>query len=349
MFKDDSKRFYKGGLQLTMKENEIRPKDLFQKYLDLAQKDIKRFFNDKSGFAQVSCPACSSSNESLAMEKLGFKYMTCGDCGSLFLSPRPTPEIMEEYYQHSESVKFWGTCFFKETADVRREKLFKPRAEFLRKVIKNLNIRDLELFVDVGSGYGIFLEEVERLSIFENVLGIEPAPNLAQICRGKGFEVIEGMVEDVDDLKVSGVSAFEVIEHVYDPLSFLKAVKQIMKPDAFFIFTTLTVSGFDIQVLWGNSKSVYPPHHINLLSVNGMSKLIKRSGLEIIELTTPGELDVDIVRNFVRNNNKFELPRFLESVVNCENDSLRDNFQSFLQKNLLSSHIRIIAQNKNGG
>jgi hypothetical protein len=109
------------------------------------------------------------------------------------------------------------------------------------------------------------------------------------------------------------------------------------------MFTTLTVSGFDIQVLWENSKSVYPPHHINLLSIEGFRRLVERSGLELISLQTPGELDVDIVRNTQHENPEIEVSRFGRSIINSP-EEVRANFQDFLKQNKLSSHAQIIVR-----
>ena len=108
------------------------------------------------------------------------------------------------------------------------------------------------------------------------------------------------------------------------------------------MFTTLTVSGFDIQVLWEKSKSVYPPHHINLLSIDGFRRLVERSGLSLVHLCTPGALDVDIVRNICIENSDVNIPRFAASIINAP-EKVRTKFQSFLKANNLSSHIRIIA------
>ena len=53
--------------------------------------------------------------------------------------------------------------------------------------------------------------------------------------------------------------------------------------------------GFDLQMLWEKSSQISPPHHINFLSLNGFRSLFNRAGLKNIQLTTPGQLDVDIL------------------------------------------------------
>lgn len=329
-----------------MKESDIRPQALFNRYLELARQDIDRFFADQSDFVEVSCPACGSRRREFGLEKFGFRYMTCLDCGSLYLSPRPPPEMINAYYRESEAVKFWGTHFFKETAEARRERIFKPRAQLVAEWADRVGMGHSAVFVDVGSGYGIFLEEVARLGRFAQVVGIEPAPNLAAVCREKGFTIIEKPVENVHigEVQASFATAFEVLEHVYDPTAFLLGVRRVLRPGGVFLFTTLTVTGFDIQVLWEHSKSVYPPHHINLLSVSGMEQLVRRVGFELVELATPGQLDVDIVRNIVGENASIPLNRFVKQIIFEVSDDVREAFQQFLQAHRLSSHVRVLAR-----
>lgn len=328
-----------------MKESEIRPQKLFNQYLKLARMDTDRFFSDHSRFVTVACPGCGSQTCEPAIVKLKFKYMLCAQCGSLYLSPRPTIEMYERYYQGAESVKFWSSHFFKETAEARRQKIFKPRARLVAEWLKRFETtaKGNRLFVDIGSGYAIFLQEIKRLGVFTKILGIEPEANLAQVGRAQGFTILEKKLEAIDDGEIGAdfATAFEVLEHVFSPQDFLSAARRILRPGGILMFTTLTVSGFDIQVLWEHSKSIYPPHHINLLSRRGMRELARRSGLELVDLSTPGELDVDIVKNIKRENPEIQLPRFIASIIDAP-ANVRAQFQDFLKENELSSHIRVI-------
>lgn len=328
-----------------MKESDIRPRELFNQYLELARNDIDRFFADHSHFEAVACPGCGSQTCEPALVKLKFTYMLCAECGSLYLSPRPTVDMYKTYYQGAESVKFWSSHFFKETAEARRKAIFRPRAQIVAEWLKKVQTTSAanRLFVDIGSGYAIFLQEIKRLGLFNKIIGIEPEANLAQIGRDQGFSILEKKLENIDDGEIDAdfATAFEVLEHVFNPEDFLKATRRILRPGGILMFTTLTVSGFDIQVLWENSKSIYPPHHINLLSTQGMRELVTRSGLQIVDFSTPGELDVDIVRNIQHENPELDLPRFIASIISAPED-VRTNFQNFLKANELSSHIRII-------
>ena len=59
------------------------------------------------------------------------------------------------------------------------------------------------------------------------------------------------VVEKIDSLdkKADLVVCFEVIEHVHDPLLFVKIIWEMVAPGGIAVFTGLGVEGFDIQVL----------------------------------------------------------------------------------------------------
>jgi len=246
----------------------------------------------------------------------------------------------------SEAVKYWCTHFYKETAQSRREKMFRPRAGLAAGIADRFGLARASAFADIGAGYGIFLEEVERLGRFGEIIAVEPSPQLADKCRERGFKVIQKTIEEISagEVSVAFATSFEVLEHLYSPEEFLSAVRRILLPQGLLLITTLTVTGFDIQLLWEHSKSVYPPHHINLLSVEGMRRLFERAGFEVLELSTPGELDVDIVRNTVKEDPSVVLPRFIRYLTDDSRTELGASLQRFLQANLLSSHIRVIAR-----
>ncbi len=67
------------------------------------------------------------------------------------------------------------------------------------------------------------------------------------------------------------------------------------------------------------------------------------AGFENVEITTPGELDVDIVKNHFNNGAK-GIPRFLDSMFKYASDDVQANYQEFLKSNNMSSHLRVIAQ-----
>ncbi|QQR81402.1 MAG: class I SAM-dependent methyltransferase [Deltaproteobacteria bacterium] len=197
--------------------------------------------------------------------------------------------------------------------------------------------------IDVGAGYGIFLDEWRKSFPNTSLLAVEPSASLANECRTKGFEIAEDIVENVIGYDDSAdlVTCFEVLEHTYSPLNFLFALKKLARPGGLVFISTLGIDGFDLQMLWEKSTQISPPHHINFISINGFKDLFQRAGLVDIKILTPGQLDVDIVRNLARRDaSLLSNNRFLYNLLN--DDQKSSEFQKFLSENLLSSHVWIL-------
>lgn len=201
------------------------------------------------------------------------------------------------------------------------------------------------MVVDAGAGSGVFLTELLAAAPSAQVVAVEPGEDLAEQARARGLRVVEKPVELCDELggEADVVTSFEVIEHVHDPLEFVRAVARLAKPGGLILVTGLNGDGFDVQVLWSEAKAVSPPHHLNFLSVEGLESLFRRAGLSEIEVETPGELDVEIVRKGLAEGLAPDAPRFLHLLLERRNGEVGATFQRFLQEARLSSHTWIWA------
>ena len=138
-------------------------------------------------------------------------------------------------------------------------------------------------------------------------------------------------MHDRFDLVISS----EVIEHVFSPEEFVRSLHQLTKPSGQVLLTGLGYEGFDILVLQEKSNSIFPPHHLNFLSIKGFEILFKRIDFKKVDIWTPGVLDVDIVMN------SGVVPEFLK-VLGRRQGALQE-FQSFLASQKLSSHVWCLA------
>ncbi|MBQ1497299.1 MAG: class I SAM-dependent methyltransferase [Sphingomonas sp.] len=327
-----------------MREEDIRPEALARRYYELSAQDADRCFPAGQERLAIPCVGCGSEDAGPALEKNGFAYSRCGDCGTLYQSPRPSIGAFEAFYRDSESSNYWSDVFFPAVAEVRREKIFRPRVERLAAICEAQG-QPVESIVDVGAGFGIFLDEWRKRYPAARCIAVEPSAHLAAECRAKGFEVVEEIAENVVgyDGVADLVACFEVLEHVYQPLDFLRTLTSLARPGGFVFVSTLGVDGFDIQTLWEKSNAIFPPHHINFLSVAGFERLFARAGLADVAVTTPGQLDVDIVRNAAaKDPTILDGQRFLSELL--ADDGRAAAFQRFLADNRLSSHCWVIGR-----
>lgn len=323
-----------------MKENEIRPQDVFDEYLRLCEQDAEIYF-DPASRIDVACQACGADGKH-AFTKTNFTYQECQQCFTLYVSPRPPAEAFRQYYQNSESAKFLATTFYKITSVARRQKLWRPKARMVHELLKKYGTGQLPL-IDIGGGYGIFAEEYKKCSGSE-VLVIEPGPALARICRDKGLVVIEAFLERIESEQLPAGSkafvSFEMFEHLHNPEKFLRHLGSLMGSGDIFIFTTLSATGVDIQALWNDSKSVSPPHHLNFLNPKSVGILLERTGFELLQTSTPGKLDIDILFN----NQEYIKDRFWRTFISQATEDERRAMQRNIAKNRLSSHMLVVCR-----
>lgn len=329
-----------------MKEENIRPKHLMEEHEKLRDRDIAKLLSRQNEFVKVPCPACESADYKEEFEKKGFNFVRCKNCETLFISPRPTFEMLEDFYEKSESIKFWSDKIYAESEGIRRDQIFVPRAKRVGEICQKFGATGT--IMDVGAGFGNFLEEVGKLKVFKKLIAVEPSPDLAAVCRKKGQEVIEQVIEKINtDEKVDVIVNFELIEHLFRPKDFIQACAKLLTGGGLFIVTTPNIKGFDLLTLGKLSGNITGPNHINYFHPKSLSILLENCGFEVVEVLTPGKLDAELVRKKILNGefDASDYP-FLSEILIGKWETAGEKFQNFLAENQLSSHMWIVARKR---
>ena len=327
-----------------MKVRDIRPDHLIRNVARLHAEDTKRLLERRSDFIEIPCPACESITYRVAFEKKGFSFVTCAKCETLFVNPRPTIEMLIEFYSCSRNTKEWNDKIFPVTEDLRRSQIVAPRAKRIVGLCKEHNAETKVIF-DVGAGFGTFCEEVNKLAVFDRVVAVEPSHALADTCRCKGIDVIEKPIEEVELDKANVITNFELIEHLYWPKDFLLACKKSLHKGGLFILTTPNIKGFDLAVLGKSSDNIGGPEHLNYFHSRSLGHLLQSTGFEVLEALTPGKLDAELVRNKILSGElDVSVHPFLKQVLIDEWKSAGEDFQHFLAENNFSSHLWMVAR-----
>lgn len=324
-----------------MHETEIRPPDLLSEFKRLTLQEAQRFFGDASTLVDVPNPATGGGDSTFAFEKDGFRYNVADECGSLFVSPRPTKEALAEYYRESEASAYRVRQYARETAEARRSHLFASHIGWMGRLYDEYGNRGARTFVDIGTNSLAVFDEVRRLDMFDRLCTFNPMPGLEEEFAASGVEVLGAPITGA-----GAVTAFHQLENQFSPYDLVASARSMLAENGLVCMTTRTISGFDSQILWDKAPYIFVPEHLNLLSIEGIELLVARAGLETIELSTPGQLDIELVAHAVAAEPDIELPRFVQYLLQERGPLAHEDFQDFLQKHRLSSHARVAAQRR---
>jgi len=326
-------------------ENDIRPDRLKEGQQLALEHDLQFLAQHRDRFVQVDCPACASGETRPKYEKYSMTYVTCCDCGMVYINPRPPSDLLEEFYCQSENYAYWNRYIFPQSENSRRKNIFEPRAKRTVELCRQ-HCSSAGTLLEIGAGYGTFCEEIRKLGFFKKIIALEMTPDLAATCRDRGLDVIEVPVEKLKmkPESVDVVTSFEVIEHLFNPEEFLGSVRRFLHPKGLLILSCPSISGFETELL-GTQSDTIDHEHLNYFTPDSLQTLLARCGFSLIERFTPGKLDADLVRKkYLAGAVDLEQDKFLRDLLTDGWEQCGEAFQEFLQKTERSSHLWVVAR-----
>ncbi len=329
-------------------EQEIRPAQLMAKQRIVALTDVGRMLSRYEEFVHVPCPACGAEDSIPKFEKNSISYVSCRECQTFYVNPRPSPDVLEWFYRGSPNYAYWNNVIFPASEAARHQKIFVPRVDQLLGLCRKYSV-EMKTILEVGAGFGTFCSEVKTRNVFSRVVAVEPTPDLAETCRKRGLEVLEQPIEQIEldhAALFDVVASFEVIEHLFAPSDFMGHMTRLLKPGGLLIMTCPNGQGFDIATL-GAAINTVDHEHLNYFNPSALSKLLAKCGLEVLESFTSGKLDAELVRNkILAGEFDVSMQPFLKNVLVDNWQQFGESFQEFLVQHGLSSNMWIAARKR---
>ncbi|HMF46914.1 MAG TPA: class I SAM-dependent methyltransferase [Candidatus Udaeobacter sp.] len=223
------------------------------------------------------CPLCGSGRRDLPFRLSDpYSIARCTTCGFHYLYPRLIESAMQEAYRQSSYYE-GGTSGYADTSYTAQESAL--RATFKRLMV-NLARRGLTGgdLLEIGCGYGYLLDEAR--SFFDERVGTDFSPQAADIARTTGADVFIGGIDQIPpERKFDCVVATQVIEHVYEPLSFVRGLAERTKPGGHIVIATPDIGGVLRKVMGRRWPSLKAPEHVLYFDFRRLSALMQRAGL----------------------------------------------------------------------
>jgi hypothetical protein len=217
-----------------------------------------------------------------------------------------------------------------------------PRVQWILDLVDEF-IAQPQTMLDVETKYPFFTNNIIDQGLFQSVIAYE-ARTYKQSALFSPQLIQTNDLQSLDTVDL--ITAFETLERMANPRDLFMLARSYCKPSGLFLITTSTCSGFEFQALGKNAPNINPINRMNLLSIEALKDLFEEFGFEIIELSTPGRLDVETVSRFLKDNPQTDIHRFWRYIFSQRDEKTWHSLQDFLQMNCLSSHVRIAAQKK---
>lgn len=244
------------------------------------------------------CIVCDFSGDIPLFEVINsFRVFECPSCGLQFTYPMKVMDYDEAYEgKHEDLLSFhdmpYKTSFINvedEATEIEKWSIL-PRFNVLLPILQKIPKGRL---LDVGCSTGFFMLIARHLGF--DVYGMEASQKALEIAKRKfNLNVVRALTfeELPEDFKApyKVITAFEVLEHVHEPLKFLKDIYNLLENDGFLILSCPpfynfenTAKGYRKYKWWLHD---YPPHHVTRWKPWSLHYALKKAGFDEVHIFT---------------------------------------------------------------
>lgn len=253
----------------------------------------------QSALVQHRCKICESTNVRVYARKQKVVYYICKDCLCIYEDP-PVDSATRILYANEE----YQGGVYQDYVEAREMKLdhFRGRLKTLHRVISEKPLTML----DIGCGCGYFMEVASAFG--HDVHGLEfsaraiaAAPELV---RPKIFQADVETLSRCNAQLYDLVVAFDLIEHLDDPIGFLKQVNTLLKEGGSVAVTTPDTKHFLRSLMGSHWPPLAPMQHLCLFSRDSISIALQKAGFRIQAMQPAFKvLSIDYLMRQIRIHN----------------------------------------------
>ncbi|MHC5018764.1 MAG: class I SAM-dependent methyltransferase, partial [Planctomycetota bacterium] len=177
--------------------------------------------DERDARVTVPCAVCGARSAEPFHTESGFVMARCRDCGFLYVNPRPPAGHRADHHHDYLPASPEAVAAWRRMMDVVRARSV---------AMIRARIAPPARVLDVGCGFGFFLDAMRGAGY--TPVGLEVgAPGLAE-CRRLELDVRPSLLEEagLEPASFDVVTAFYVIEHVYDPAAFVRDCARLLRP-----------------------------------------------------------------------------------------------------------------------
>ncbi len=220
------------------------------------------------------CPLCGGDDPRPSRYRFApHAVVRCRRCGLWYLAPRLAEDAMRQSYvddSYFEGAGAGYSSYLAQEATLRHT---------FRRFLGELDRRGMTggRLLEVGCAYGFFLDEAA--GHFTARVGTEFSARAADRAEGRDHRILLGGLEQLaPDERFETAAAIHVIEHVYEPVTFLARLREHLVPGGWAVLATPDMGAF-WRPLMGRRWTFFKiPEHVTYFDRSTLRRLFAAAG-----------------------------------------------------------------------
>jgi SAM-dependent methyltransferase len=214
-----------------------------------------------------------------------FQIVECRSCRLIRLHPRPAPAELRDFYP----PEYWCTTD-QATVDrleqIYRRFVMRDHLAFVERALRDSAAKGLIL--DVGCGGGLFLQMLAERGARKRVgpiAGLDFSLDAADTAwRRAGVPVVCGTLSRAPFAPGScaAVTMFHVLEHLYDPASYLEGARRLLTDQGRLIVQVPNAACWQFLLLGEHWNGIDVPRHLINFRAADLDVLLNDCGFEVL-------------------------------------------------------------------
>jgi len=222
----------------------------------------------------------------------------CDGCGLVFVNPQPVDPVALNAQLYGKDHASWEGMqdkFADLSPEALQEKIESLTRKQARKYGRELafleTYRKQETLLDVGCSAGSYLLAARTRGW--KVTGLEVAREIADVGRDVfGLDILDATLEscDLEEESFDVVRANQLIEHIQQPLPFLRAARRLLRPGGVLVLTTVNFRSWSRRVLGPSWRHLGDARngHITFFTPALLRRTLKENGFKVARTRTVG-------------------------------------------------------------
>jgi SAM-dependent methyltransferase len=226
-----------------------------------------------------TCDLCGGSKFEPELVCDGWNLVRCGNCGLVFTCPRYTETYLQKMYEdrYYEIASSYLSAQLLEPSEDDRF-LAKSLTKICARGRKSRDLRSL----DVGCGGGFIVNAFQNAGW--EAVGIDLSWKAINAGKSRGLDLRAACAENSELGEFDLVSAFHVLEHVYNPGEFLHNCADRLVKNGYMLIEVPDYGCRAVRKMRENWPYFYPDKHLYQFTNGTLGRYLAQANFDLIKI-----------------------------------------------------------------